>query len=51
VEGTAQLEAQVEAFKGLPSDREAARKKVRSLEREVEKLRQERDGRFEGMVD
>lgn len=39
----AQLEAQVDAFKGLPPDPEAARQQVRRLEQDVQKLRAKRD--------
>jgi len=44
------LESEVDAFAGLPADREAARKEVGKLEVELDNLRRERDALFEGLV-
>lgn len=50
VENMTTLEGEVEAYKGLPTDRNEARKVVRSLERETEALRRRRDDLFGRMV-
>ncbi|KAF2758168.1 hypothetical protein EJ05DRAFT_379667 [Pseudovirgaria hyperparasitica] len=44
------LEAQLEAFKGLPADRDAAKQKIKTLESQVVRLRAKRDKLFEDMV-
>lgn len=44
------LERQVEVYGGLPADREAARKEVGKLEVEMDNVRRQRDGLFEGLV-
>jgi len=46
-----ELEGQVRRFRGLPMEKEAARREVRRLEAEVETVRRRRDGLFEGLVD
>lgn len=45
-----ELEEQVKAFKGLPGDKDDARKEVEKIRKENEKLRQKRDRLFEGLV-
>jgi HAUS augmin-like complex subunit 1 len=47
VEGLAR---NIRGFEGLPPDRDAARKEVRRLEKEVEGLKSERDSVFAAMV-
>ena len=44
------LEADLRGFEGLPVGLDEARRKVRALEREVQLLRDRRDGLFEGMM-
>ena len=46
-----ELEGQVRRFRGLPMEKEAARREVRRLEAEAETVRRRRDGLFEGLVD
>jgi HAUS augmin-like complex subunit 1 len=48
--GVEGLEAQVDAYRGLPADREAARKEVGRLEVELDGVRKRRDALFEGLV-
>jgi HAUS augmin-like complex subunit 1 len=45
------LEGELEAFGGLPGDRDGARKKVLERQRELEALRERRDRAFEGLVE
>jgi len=45
-----QLDAQVSAFKGLPKDRDAARREVEKAEKELEQLQSKRDKMFEALV-
>ncbi|KAF2099994.1 hypothetical protein NA57DRAFT_75496 [Rhizodiscina lignyota] len=45
-----QLESQIKGFEGLPPDRDAARKEVKRIEKEVELLKRERDKVFAEMV-
>jgi HAUS augmin-like complex subunit 1 len=45
------LEAQVEAFKGLPRDRDAARGEVEKLGRELAALQRKRDRMFEELIE
>jgi HAUS augmin-like complex subunit 1 len=45
------LEAQVEAFKGLPKDRDAARKEVEKVGKELANLQRKRDVMFEELVE
>ncbi|KAF2500579.1 hypothetical protein BU16DRAFT_614310 [Lophium mytilinum] len=49
-ERVAELEAQVQGFKGLPMEKEGARREVRRVEGELEALKRRRDGMFEGLV-
>ena len=44
------LEKQVEAFRGLPKNKDGARKEVERANRELEALKRQRDGLFEGLV-
>ncbi|KAF2130030.1 hypothetical protein P153DRAFT_366513 [Dothidotthia symphoricarpi CBS 119687] len=44
------VEREVNAFMGLPADREAARKEVGRLEVRLDEVRRKRDGLFEGLV-
>lgn len=46
-----ELEGQVRRFRGLPMEKEAARREVRRLEAEAETVKRRRDGLFEGLVD
>jgi HAUS augmin-like complex subunit 1 len=46
-----ELESQVEAFKGLPRDRDAARKEVEKVGRELASLQRKRDRMFEELVE
>ncbi|KAI9738209.1 MAG: hypothetical protein M1834_008707 [Cirrosporium novae-zelandiae] len=43
------LEAQVDAFHGLPADRELAKKEIDKLERELQRLTRRRDELFEAL--
>lgn len=45
------LEAQVEAFKGLPKDRDAARREVEKVGKELVSLQRKRDKMFEELVE
>ncbi|KAF2814058.1 uncharacterized protein BDZ99DRAFT_230717 [Mytilinidion resinicola] len=45
-----ELEAQVQEFRGLPMEKEGARREVRRAEGELEALLRRRDGMFEGLV-
>lgn len=44
------VEREVAVFRGLPADREAARKEVGRLEVRLDEVRRTRDGLFEGLV-
>lgn len=44
------LEEQVKAFKGLPKDKDDARREVEKIRKENERLRRKRDELFEGLV-
>ena len=46
-----QLEAQVEAYKGLPKDRDAARREVEKASKELAGLQRQRDKMFEELVE
>ena len=46
-----QLEAQVEAFKGLPKDRDAARREVEKVGKELAGLQRQRDKMFEELFE
>jgi len=46
-----ELEEQVRRFRGLPMEKEGARREVRRLEAEAEKVKRRRDGLFEGLVE
>jgi HAUS augmin-like complex subunit 1 len=45
------LEAQVEAFKGLPKDKDAARREVEKASKELASLQRRRDKMFEALVE
>lgn len=46
----AEMEGQIKGFEGLPPDRDAARREVKQLEKQVDSLKQERDRVFAEMV-
>jgi HAUS augmin-like complex subunit 1 len=45
------LETRLQAFKGLPKDKNAARKEVQKVEKELSDLQRRRDALFEGLVE
>jgi len=45
------LESQLQAYKGLPKNKTAARKEVQKVEKELAELQKRRDTLFEGLVD
>jgi HAUS augmin-like complex subunit 1 len=45
------LETQLQAFKGLPKNKNAARKEVQRVEKELTDLQTQRDALFEGLVE
>lgn len=45
------LETQLQAFKGLPKNKNAARKEVQRVEKELTDLQKQRDALFESLVE
>jgi HAUS augmin-like complex subunit 1 len=45
------LESQLQAYKGLPKNKNAARKEVQKVEKELIELQKRRDMLFEGLVE
>lgn len=45
------LESQLQAYKGLPKNKNAARKEVQKVEKELAELQKQRDTLFEGLVE
>ena len=45
------LESQLQAYRGLPKNKNAARKEVQKVERELAELQKRRDTLFEGLVE